>query len=215
MSNNNNGRRRRRNNRRPNSAVTHAQLKRENHLIENGCKLRPGPHPTDFVSIPWFPLTVQIRDFTTISFGVGSTSIISVIDAIKSQLNLPSATVIEFRMQEMRIWGPLVAMNAATTLSPLRAQFWSLVEIAGTGAGTSFAILQDITAYPDQVSRASLGFSWPKAQQAVALQQQINGLLVNLTSGGGAGNVAYLRLLWRPRPAFSAEGLLLEALSLS
>jgi len=213
-SNTRNGRRGRRNNRRSNSAVTHAQLKRENHLLENGCKLKPGPHPTAFLSIPWFPLTIRVENFTTLAFGTSSSTIASVIDVIKSQLNLPTATTVEFRIQSVRIWGPIVPMNSSTALQPLRAQFWSLVEIAGTSSGTSFAILEDCFAYPDQVSRASLGFMWPKAQQAVALQQQTNGILVNLTSGGGTGVVAYVRLLWRPRPAFSTDTLLLEAMAI-
>lgn len=192
-----------RNNRPRGKFVTHKQLKRENHLIENGQRFNPSIHPPDFCAVPWFNLIVRVENFTTLSFGVDSGGATSLIANLKSQLNLAATDVIEFRLQNIRIWGPIVAMNSASALSNLRGQFWSLVEVAGTSSGTSFAILQDISAYPDQVSRASIGFTWPKAQQAVALQQNINGLIVNLTSGGGAGVVAYVKVCWRPRPSFS------------
>lgn len=200
------GRRQRRGTRRSKGAfMTKKQLKRENHLIENGQRFNPSIHPPDFCAIPWFNLIVRVESFTTISIGVDGAGATSVITALRSQLNLPAATTIEFRLQNIRIWGPIVPMNSSSALSHLRVQFWSLIEQAGTSSGTSFTILQDISAYPDQVSRASVGFVWPKAQQAVALQQQINGIVCNLTSGGGAGNVAYVKVVWRPRPAFSAE----------
>lgn len=201
------GGRRRRGTRRSNKGafVTKKQMKRENHLIENGQRFNPSIHPPDFCAIPWFNLIVRVESFTTLSIGVDGGGAISVISSLKTQLNLPTATVIEFRLQNIRIWGPIVPMNSSSSLSNLRVQFWSLIEQAGTSTGTSFSILEDISAYPDQVSRASVGFTWPKAQQAVALQQQINGIICNLTSGGGAQNVAYVKVVWRPRPSFTAE----------
>lgn len=181
--------------------VTRKQLKRENHLIESGQRFNPSIHPPDFFSIPWFNLIVRIDGFTNISIGVSSGAT-AVPDTLKAQLNLPSTTFIEYRIQNIRIWGPIVPMNSSAALSPLRASFWSLIHGASSVTGTGYAILQDLTAYPDQVSRASLGFTWPKAQQAIPIQQQQQGFLVSLTQGGGAGNVAYVKVLWRPRPAF-------------
>lgn len=190
--------------------VTRKQLKRENHLIENGQRFNPSIHPPDFCAIPWFNLIVRVENFTTLSIGVDSGGATSLVTNLKSQLNLAASDIIEFRVQNIRVWGPIVAMNSASALSNIRGQFWSLVDISGTTAGTSFAILQDISAYPDQVSRASIGFTWPKAQQSIALQQNTSGLLLNLSSGGGAGVVAYVKVCWRPRPSFTSLSDLLD-----
>jgi len=195
---------RRRNNKPQGKFVTRKQLKRENHLIENGQRFNPSIHPPDFCAIPWFNLIVRVENFSILSLGVDGAGATSLVTNLKSQLNLAAADVIEYRLQNIRIWGPIVAMNSASALSNLRGQFWSLVDLAGTGSGTSYSILQDISAYPDQVSRASIGFTWPKAQQSIALQQNINGLIVNLSSGGGTGVVAYVKVCWRPRPSFTS-----------
>lgn len=184
--------------------VTRAQLRRENHLLENGQRFNPSIHPPDFIASPWFNLIVRIEDFSYIVHTATEISgYASIPVRIKSQLNLPDSTLVEFRVQNIRIWGPVLPMNSSSALSNLRAQFYSLVPLAGTTTGTSYAILQDIAAYPDQVSRASLGFTYPKAQQSIALQQATNGLICTLVSGRGAGNVAYVKVVWRPRPPFS------------
>lgn len=188
------------------AVVTHAQLKRENHLVENGMKIRPGPHPTDFISIPWYNLVVRVQDFTTITFGIDATGNPSVYESIRTQLQLSLNDVLEYRIQTVRIWGPIVAMNAATPLQPLRARFWSLVPQVATAAGSSsFLVLEEISSYPDQVSRASLGFVYPKSQQAIPIQQNNSGTLVSLTLGGGTGNVAYINVCWRPRQALNVN----------
>jgi len=194
------GARGRRPTRSSNVAVTRAQLKRENHLIENGMKIRPGPHPTDFMSIPWFNLVVRVQDFNSITFGIDATGAISLYEAIRTQLQLSLNDTLEYRVQTVRIWGPLVAMNSATALQPLRARFWSLVpQIATTSSSSAFAVLEEISSYPDQVSRAALGFVYPKSQQAIPIQNNTSGTLVSLVLGAGTGNVAYVNVLWRPR----------------
>jgi len=184
--------------------VTMAHIRRENHLIECGQRFNPSIHPPDFMATPWFNLTLRVENFTIIAHtATDTTSTASIGARIRSQLNLPDSTILEFRIQNVRIWGPIVAMNSQTPLVNIRAQFWSLIPLAGTTSGTSYALLEDISAYPDQVSRAALGFTYPKAQQSIALQDATNGPVVSLITGGGPGNVAYLKLVWRPRPAFS------------
>lgn len=205
-------RRRPRRQRRTAGFVTRRQLKRENHLLETGQRFNPSIHPPDFCSIPWFNLIVRVESFTNLSIGVEAAAT-SLPTALKSQLNLPAAVFIEYRIQNIRIWGPIVPMNSTSALSPIRASFWSLIHGSASTTGTGYAILQDVAAYPDQVSRASIGFTWPKAQQAIPIQQQQLGLLVSLTAGGGAGNVAYVKVLWRPRPA-PAQALTLDDLSI-
>jgi len=181
--------------------VTRSQLKRENHMIENGQRYNPSPHPPDFMAIPWFNVTVCIEDFNSITLGIdGATAARSIIEQLREQLILSASDVLEVRIQSVRIWGPIVPMSSTTALPHLRARFWSLVpQIASATASSAFAVLEDISAYPDQVSRATIGYTYPKSQQAIPFQQNNSGTLVSLSAGGGAGNVAYVRLLWRPR----------------
>lgn len=196
------GNRGRPNNRSSNSAVvTRAQLRRENHLIENGQKLSPLPHPTDFMAIPWFPLTVQLNGVSSLSMSnVDSGLIRSLPIALRAQLGLPQTFQINIRIQSIRVWGPLIPMNAATSLLPLRCVFYSLVLPPSTVVAN--VILEDIISYPDQVSRASLGFVYPKAQQALVLLDpgSVSFPIMNVTVGGATNNVVYVRLLWRPYP---------------
>jgi hypothetical protein len=181
--------------------VTKSQMKRENHLIENGQRFNPSPHPPDFMVIPWFNCTVRIEDFGSITLGIdGATAARSVIEQLRDQLLLSVNDVLEVRIQSVRIWGPIVPMSSTTALPHLRARFWSLVpQVAAATGSSAFAVLEDISAYPDQVSRASIGYTYPKSQQAIPFQQNNSGTLVSMAAGGGAGNLAYIRLLWRPR----------------
>jgi len=181
--------------------VTRAQLKQENHLIENGQRFNPSPHPPDFMAVPWFNLIVRIEDFTSLTYGLVSTAgAVSVFEALRSQLNLSANDTLQVRFQSVRIWGAIVPMNSASALSHLRARFWSLVpQISTASTSSAFTVLEDISAYPDQVSRATIGFHFPKAQQSIPVINGNSGILVSLLSGGGAGVVAYVKVLWRPR----------------
>lgn len=187
--------------------VTKAQLKRENHLIENGQRFAPSPHPPDFMAIPWFNLTVRVEDFNSITLGIDAPpSGKALLNELRAQIILSANDVLEYRVQSIRIWGPIVAMNASTALPHLRARFWSLVPQISTQTGSSaFTVLEDISAYPDQVSRASIGFHYPKSQQSIPVQQGNSGQLVTLASGGPTGNVAYVRVLWRPRQSLNTD----------
>lgn len=176
-------------------------LKMENHLIENGKRFNPSPHPPDFCAIPWFNLIVRVEDFTSISFGItGVSGVVSLVEQLRSQLQLSANDVLEYRVQSVRIWGALVAMNSGSVLPHLRARFWSLVpQLASASGSSAFTVLEDISAYPDQVSRATIGFIYPRSQQAIPIQFGNAGTLVSLVAGGGANVIAYVKLCWRPR----------------
>lgn len=181
------------------AVVTRSQLKRENHLIENGLKLRPSPHPTDFLAIPWFPLTVQIQGAASINYStISSSTAVSIFSAIRAQLFLPANQLLQVRIQSARIWGPLVAMSANSTLQPLRARFLALNPTAFS-ANAAPAVLEDIVSYPDQVSRASLGFVWPKSQQALALDSTgVESVpFIQIAGTPVPGNLFYVRVLFR------------------
>lgn len=194
----------RRSRKRGTASTVRSILRQERHLFESGQRFNPSIHPPDFMAIPWFNLTVRLENFTSIAHSIEASGVVSLPAQLKSQLNLPVATVIEFRVQSVRIWGAILPMNSGSALSNLRAQLWSVVPMIPQSTGATFVILEDISAYPDQVSRASLGFTWPKSQQAIPLQEGTSGTLVTLSSGGGAGVVAYFKVVWRPRPSFGA-----------
>lgn len=197
-----NVRRPRRKNRGSSSAVvTRAELRRENHLLENGSKLRPQPHPTDFQAVPWFPLTVQVQNFITIHYGATTTAgLVSIFQAIRAQTGISTDTVLQVRVQSMRVWGPIVAMNSSTALQPVRVRFYAINPVINPSP-VAGAVLEDTISYPDQVSRAALGFVWPKAQQALAISPSTTAIAIaRLTEGESPGNLAYVRILFRPVP---------------
>jgi hypothetical protein len=184
---------------RSSAVVTRSQLKRENHLIESGSKLRPSPHPTDFMAVPWFPLTVQIQGASSITIGNANDSgAISIFAALRTQLALAANQQLQIRIQSVRAWGPLTAMNAPNTLQPLRIRFLALNAVV-LPTNIVPAVLEDIIAYPDQVSRASLGFVWPKAQQALALNPAFTEFIpfVQVYPPQSLNNLFYVRVLFR------------------
>lgn len=180
------------------------------HQIQDGRRLRPMAHPPEFVSLPWFQLTVRMENLSV------NNTVGTVATALQTQLGLQRvpatqpAGSFQFRLHSIRVWGPLVAMNATTSLSPLTVSFYN-VSFQPKLVGSTTIVLQDnilesFTDYPDQVSRASVGFEYPVAQQAVSLGVEANPgpgatrdpILFQLSQGAGVGSVAYVRLLWRP-----------------
>lgn len=163
---------------------------------DGGKMIRVDPHPPDFCSAPWFNLTVRVENvpanFTTIQLQA----------AISTQLNVVFAdSIIDVRLQSVRVWGALP--NDNTRLAPINVFVIDPIGIttpSATGnAGTGTRILEQITDYPDRVSRACLGYVYPKAQREVAIRCSNQGPNQILVSNGlGAGSVAYFRIQWRP-----------------
>ena len=158
------------------------------------------------MAIPWFPLTVQFQGAASVTYANASASTaVSIFAAVRTQLFLPANQSLQVRIQSARIWGPLVAMNAATTLQPLRVRFHALNPTPTADAIP--AVLEDVIAYPDQVSRASLGFVWPKAQQSLALDSSFNSQIPFIQVAGTPvpGTLFYVRVLFRTfSPGFTS-----------
>lgn len=165
-----------------------------------GRKLKVSSHPPEFVPVPWYNLIVRIPDVTDIA-------VTSLATAIRSQLNLGPNNFIQFRIINIRIWGPLVAMNSGSSLSQLRASFWALSPANSTSSGGTFSIQEECLDYPDQVRRAAVGYEYPIAQQQYVFNQTSTQPVMHLTYGGGTGNVAYVKVLWRSSATvFASDG---------
>lgn len=163
-------------------------------------------HPTEITSQPWFPLVLRMNNPT------GIVDAGTLYNAMVTQLSGISfvASLINVRIQNIRIWGPIPATNV-----PLVVRFFDLFdEVAGsTPAGNM--VLEELTNYADQVNRAKIGFSYSTAQQqkSLLLTGGSNDRIVWI-SGGGVGSVMYVQLLWRPFPQGTPPSLGVEEFDL-
>lgn len=166
-----------------------------------GHKIKVSPHPPEFVPVPWFNLTLRMTGVTDITSS-------TLINQLKQQLRLPpldTNVVLDARVINIRGWGPLVPMNSATVLSPLRVAFWCLIPNSGGTGISNFGIQEEVYDFPDQVRRACVGYEYPLAQQQIVLNQNITTPILHITDGAGAGNVFYIRLLWRTKDSSLTE----------
>lgn len=179
----------RRNNRRRSNKKKHVRSSIPKVDIR-GKKFRVSSHPPEFVPVPWYNLIVRISDTTDVTVS-------SLVSALRSQLNLGTGAFIQVRIINIRVWGPLVAMNSATPLSQLRVSFWALTPANSTTSGGTFSVQEECLDYPDQVRRAAVGYEYPIAQQQHVFNQNSSQPVLHMTYGGGVGNVTYIRVLWR------------------
>lgn len=155
-----------------------------------GRKLQVPTHPPEFVPVPWYNLIVRISGTTDVTAA-------NIIAALRSQLNLGDSNFIQVRIMNIRIWGPLVAMNAGTALSEVRVSFWSLFPANSVTSGGTFSIQEEVFDFPDQVRRAAVGYEYPIAQQQIVFNQNSTQPVLHFVYGGGTGNLLYFRVLWR------------------
>lgn len=171
------GRRRRMNSKRRTRAFT-------------GGRIRCPTHPPQFIPVPWYNLTVRFDSTKDLTVS-------GIVTQLDNQLGLSANQVIGIRIISCRYWAPLVNMNAAGHLEELRVGFWSLLPANASTAGGSFTLQQEVFDYPDQVRRACVGFVWPKAQQEIVFNRTSTQPVYHTITGGGAGSVTYIKLLWR------------------
>jgi hypothetical protein len=158
-------------------------------------------HPPQFIVQPWFPLTVRITGLTTTLTVSGlRTAISSQIYPIADPQNPPQFDV---RLQRALFWGALLPMNSGSALPPLFVTVFDLFLTLGntsSGAWTeSDNILSQYADYPNQVSRAKVGFEYSDThKQAVIPAASANDATIFRVTGMGTNSVVYLHLLWRP-----------------
>jgi len=155
-----------------------------------GRKLRVPPHPPEFVPVPWYNLIVRISGTTDVTAS-------NIVTALRNQLNLGTTNFIQIRIINVRIWGPLVAMNSSSPLSEVRVSFWSLLPANSVTSGGTFSIQEEVFDFPDQVRRAAVGYEYPIAQQQIVLNQNSTQPVLHFVYGGAAQNLLYFRVLWR------------------
>jgi len=146
-------------------------------------------HPVEFTSEPWFPLTVRVVDCPAV------VDVSVIYTAFKTQLADIFATnaALAFRVQTLRLWGPIPATNAELIL-----QVSDLIAV-NAGSSTTIGTLAEISSFADQVNRATAGYEFPWAQQQVSLPAlSLVPTTVARTRGAGTGSVLYVKLLWRP-----------------
>jgi len=179
---------RRRGQRRPNRG----RFPRKNQIVfHRGHRINVPNHPTEFCSVPWWPLTVRLNNpTTTITMG-------GIYNAMVAQLTGLSffGATLNIRLLAIEIWGPIPATN--TPLAVIyRDVFDDIIGVSPSGAQ---GILEEVTNYADQVNRARTGYVYSSAQQQKSLFLTTGqGNVVVSLSGAGDGSVAYLRILWRP-----------------
>ena len=156
--------------------------------------MRIMPHPPDFTSFPWYDLIVRIEGPPTSLTGAVLNA------AFNNQTGLATSSGIAFRLQSVRVWGAIIPMNSGNILQPLVVVV--LDPIGATAAsnvgGTGPRVLQQITDYPNQVSRACIGYRYPKAQREFSFSTNASNTtpLLNMT-GVGPGSVLYYHVQWR------------------
>jgi hypothetical protein len=171
-----------------------------------GSELKPGPHPPEFTSRPWFNLVVRIEDIA------GALQLNQILAALHSQLAFPETLPLYVRLRSIRVWGPLRGFNSTDALSPLSVSFFDFISENNFGTTTlQNRVLEQYTRYPDQTRRASVGYEYPIAHQNLSLWTTtgVNILLASLL-GAGPGSVMYVYLMFRsgstiPSPAAAID----------
>jgi hypothetical protein len=166
-------------------------------------KFQPMPHPPDFMSRPWYALVVRIDNVGT------QLTTQNLATALGDQLSVTvQGGFLNIRLLSIRAWGALLPMNSTNTLAPLIM----VVNDLFTGLSSSTTrILEQITSYPDQVSRACVGYKYDRAHQDLSLfmtTTTTGNTNIAQFSGMGANSVVYLQVLWRcsvNAPTFEEE----------
>jgi len=168
-----------------------------------GHKIKVPNHPPEFVSQPWFNLTVRISNPSLI------VDLGKVFDSLAVQLaglNLATAGNCLARIFAVEVWGPI-----PTTNMPLNVRFYDIFDHITGSQPSGPLTIQEITDYADQVNRARVGYRYSTAQQqAVVLLATGSTDRLCYVTGGGNGSVMYIRLVWRPQYASAPPGLEVE-----
>lgn len=167
-----------------------------------GQVLKIAPQPPEFVSRPWFALTVRV-DNPGINIGVAG-----LLAALRSQLGWPVDVPIDIRVEHVKVYGPLVNFNAGPMV-PLNVAVQDFIAeniLASGNISQSARIIEQATRYPDQVNRACVGFKYGIAHSSITLSSTALGdvALLNMT-GAGPGSLVLYHLLFRSGTVFPAN----------
>jgi len=155
--------------------------------FHRGNRFLTSPHPPNFMSRPWFPLTVRIEaPSTTINYN-------QVRIALLTQLGFGAATnTLSVRFRSIRLWGPI-----PISPSPLIMIVYDLFHEPASGVTTD-SVLEQITGYADGVNRAQVAYRFASVQQQHSLViGSTTPQLLTSQVGAGPGSVVYIDLMWR------------------
>jgi hypothetical protein len=145
-------------------------------------------HPPDFVSFPWFNVTIRVENPpVTITDTI-------LASAITTQLGLtPNTTSSHFacRFQSVRVWGQIISPNASGILPPVNVLVFDPVTENANGH-----VLEQLTAYPDMFQRSAVGYHYPKAQREIVRRLVGNTPILALVPAA-VGTVVYFSLQLR------------------
>lgn len=158
---------------------------------DGGVRFRVSPHPNSFNAVPWFPLVVRLTN------PPASVTTVTLAAAISNQLGVTfTGGQVNVRLQSLKVWGSLTT----TPLGPLAVTVMD--PIATIQASTSVLpsrVLEVLQDFPDLVSRACVGYKYPKAQREASLfASNLNPTVLLAMTGVGPDSVIYFYLQWRP-----------------
>lgn len=172
------------------------QVRKSNNKIVKASKFSVPTHPPDFTAVPWYHLILRIQ-----SPPASTISTETIRSHWSTQLGLTTTTDgIDVRLNSIRVWGSLVT-TASAVLQPLRLAVYDPVGSSSTSVGTGGIgrrLLDVVVDYPDQVTRASVGYRFSGIQKQVAIGCPNAGTTPLFeVQGAGTDSIIYIDLLWR------------------
>jgi len=160
---------------------------------DGGCRYSISPHPPGFTSAPWWNLVLRLTN------PGGAITNVDIVAAFLSQTGVATPAGVTMRFQSARFWG---AQNGVGTgVQSLNVVIFDPLALAANASGqigTGPRVLEQITDFPNTVSRACFGYRYPKAQRETAVSvPSIGPVSFFNTSGMGSGSVLYLEIHWR------------------
>lgn len=147
------------------------------------------------MSRPWYPLVLRIDNPPT------TLNAQQIAQALDSQLGISlSGTVTNIRLRAIRAWGALPSFGGTNPLQPVVMVVYDLFRaFQNVVSVDTTRVLEQITSYPDLVSRACVGYRYDRTHSELSLIMQSNGNAypVAAFSGMGPNSVVYLDILWR------------------
>jgi hypothetical protein len=124
-----------------------------------------------------------------------------VAQALDLQLGISvNANIANIRIRTIRAWGALPTFNSTAPLQPVTMVVYDLFRaFQQTATVDTSRILEQITSYPDLVSRACVGYRYDKSHSelSVAISSNANAFPIAGFSGMGPNSVVYIDILWR------------------
>lgn len=181
---------------------TQAGRVRNNNNIRNlvtqqeirGSKLNGPADPPSINSRPWYPHTTKL-----VGLGAGTTSVQTILTALKNQLGLLDAERIEIRILKIRSWCPVNDPEAQFKLS-----FYDFTKDV---VGTELPVYSTINDVSGRDRYAHVGYKYPLTI-AQSLPYDNATIVYNTTVTTDTPSLDYIYLLWRvqaPQPDVKAR----------